>query len=122
MLPSAWLPGAWYRDRFQGGSGADGRGCGTWRPWPARRAGLGLGLRPHAAASPAPGWGGPQAPGTERAGPLPGSRALGGTPGAQADSPRGRAGLFSPRCQGEAREIVPRAGWDPFLTLPREGI
>lgn len=38
---------------------------------------------------PSSGWGGPQAPGTGRAGPAPSSRAPGGMPGAQADSPRG---------------------------------
>lgn len=93
----------------------------TWRLRPARRGGFGLGLRPHTAAAPAPGWGGPRAPGTERTGPPPSSRALGGRPGAQGDSPRGGPASSTHAAKARPEQTGPWCCWDPVLTRPGKG-
>lgn len=102
FLRCCQVHGGSRRSRFQRSSGQRAGVLTTWRLRPARRGGFGLGLGPHTAAAPAPGWGGPRAPGTERTGPPPSSRAPGGRPGAQGDSPR------------EDRPLRP--------TLPRRGL
>lgn len=80
-----------------------------------------MGLGPPTAAAPAPGWGGPWAPGTERAGPPPSSRALGGRPGTQADSPAG--GPASPAQAAKARpeQMDPSCWLGPISHPARRG-
>lgn len=65
----------WGARHLEAQAGQEGRA--RFGPW-----------APHGCC-PSSGWGGPQAPGTGRAGPVPSSRTPGGTPGAEADSPRG---------------------------------
>lgn len=94
----------------------------TWRLRPARRGGFGLGLGPHTAAAPAPGWGGPRAPGTERTGPPPSSRAPGGRPGAQADSLRGRPASSTHAAKARPEQTAPGAAGTRFSPAPGRGL